>query len=286
MLNKSKLATGRLFVIASLLLLTSFNPLSSSQNVAKNSYYVFFDLGDVLLTTNGSNFFWDNFGSFLAYPFKHGVGSLKRALLKKRLFELMDHQSNLPRGTATNDNELLPGIMCEWMEGKISSEEFVATVTNIAPSDPFFKSKTEAAILLNMVRLMLPKQLVETHETTKMLKIFQACCKQDASRVCILSNWDKSSIPLLKAKFPQIFAKIKNNQIIFSGELGCKKPDADIYRLAASKIGVNPCRCVLVDDQAVNVAAARSCGWKGIVHCDKDETAEILNDFYGFSCVT
>lgn len=284
MLNSRKLATGRLFALIALALLTSFNPLSSSLNVAKRGYYVFFDLGDVLLATNGSKFFGSNKGNFFKYLFKHGLPS--RTSLRKRLFELMDYTTKLPRGTATNENEMLPGIMCAWLEGKISSEDFVATVTNIKTTDKFFKSETEGRILINMVRLMLPQSLVNTHETTSTLKLFQTCCKHDASRVCILSNWDKSSIPLLKAKFPEIFAKIKDHQIIFSGELGCKKPDADIYRLAASKIGANPCRCVLVDDQAVNVAAARSCGWRGIVHCDKNETAEILNNFYGFPCTT
>lgn len=282
MLNISKSLILRLLALLSIGLLASFNPLSSNLNLAKHDYYLFFDLGDVLLTTNGANFFGNNKANFFKYLFKHGLPS--RTSLRKRLFELMDYTTKLPRGTATNENEKLPGIMCAWLEGKISGEDFVATVTNIEVTDKFFKSKTEAQILINMVRLMLPKNLVNTHETTATLKLFHECCKHDANRVCILSNWDKSSIPLLKSKFPEIFAKISDHQIIFSGELGCKKPDADIYRLAASKMGVNPCRCILIDDQVANVAAARSCGWRGIVHCDKNETAEILNNFYGFPC--
>jgi len=282
MLNISKIPTNRVLALLSLVFMASFNPIISKPAIGKDKYYVFFDLGDVLLESDHLKAFMDNKGTFIKYLFKHGVPSSH--YLKRRMFELMDYQTKLPRGTAVNDNMPMPQIMCDWLKGKVSSQELVDIVTNIQVNDPFFKSKKEAQVLISMVKQMLPENLVNIHRTTKLLKTFQACCKHDANRVCILSNWDSSSLQLLKAKFPEIFSQINDKQIIFSGELGCNKPDPIIYALAANQVGVHPCHCILIDDQAINVQAARKCGWKGIVHTDKNETAEILDEFYGFAC--
>lgn len=291
----SKRAITRLFALFLLIFLTSFNPLTSTptsltslsalyklQAPVKKGYFVFFDLGDVLLSVSKSSFFGNNKVVLLKYILKHGIPNGDQ--LKKRLFELMDYRTNLPRGTATSGKEQMPQIMCDWLGGKISSEEFVATITDIEPTDAFFASKAEGDVIINMAKLMLPDLLVNTHQTTNMLTVFNSCCEQDAGRVCILSNWDKSSICDLKARFPQIFGKIKDEQILFSGELGCHKPDRAIYNLAAQRMNLVANQCILVDDQVANIDAANECGWHGILHRNKKETAQILSEQYDFAC--
>ena len=52
---------------------------------------------------------------------------------------------------------------------------------------------------------------------------------------------------------------------LISCDLGIVKPDPEIYRRFTSKFGLNPEECLFVDDLPANVAAAISCGWKGIV---------------------
>ncbi len=44
-----------------------------------------------------------------------------------------------------------------------------------------------------------------------------------------------------------------------------KKPDPAIYTLAASTLGVEPSRCVVVEDSAIGLAAAKAAGMKCIV---------------------
>lgn len=291
----SKCAITRLFALFLLIFLTSFNPITSTptslaslsaiyklQVPVKKGYFVFFDLGDVLLSVSKASFFGNNKVVLLKYILKHGIPNGDQ--LKKRLFELMDYRTNLPRGTATSGKEQMPQIMCDWLCGKVSSEHFVTTITNIEPTDDFFASEAEGNVIINMAKLMLPELLVNTHQTTNMLSVFNNCCEQDSSRVCILSNWDKSSIGNLKAKFPQIFSKIKDEQILFSGELGCHKPDGEIYNLAAKRIGLVANQCILIDDQIANIDAANECGWHGILHRNKKETAQILNEQYEFAC--
>ena len=55
---------------------------------------------------------------------------------------------------------------------------------------------------------------------------------------------------------------------VFSCEVGLRKPDEAIYRLAAERIGSPPERCVFLDDSAANVAAAEAVGMRGIVVAD------------------
>ncbi|KAL4193474.1 hypothetical protein AMTRI_Chr06g199570 [Amborella trichopoda] len=53
---------------------------------------------------------------------------------------------------------------------------------------------------------------------------------------------------------------------IFAGDVvPRKKPDPAIYLLAASTLGVQPSRCVVVEDSAIGLAAAKAAGMKCIV---------------------
>lgn len=282
----SKRASRSLFSLFSLFFLSSFNPAISTLNSPKNGYFLFFDLGDVLLETNKGKAFLASPGVFIKNVLKHGIPN--GIMITERMFNLIDHQTGYPaRGsaTATCENIPMPALMCSLMCGEIDSIEFVEKITNINSDDPFFKSHAEGDLIKNTVKMLLPKNLVKINRTTSTLKVFHKCCEHDASRICILSNWDKSSIELLKKQFPEIFAKINENNILFSGELGCKKPDAEIFYQAANKLGVHPSCCVLIDDQISNTAGAEKCGWKTILHTNAKKTAKILNELYDFPCV-
>ena len=52
---------------------------------------------------------------------------------------------------------------------------------------------------------------------------------------------------------------------LISCDLGIVKPNPEIYRRFTAKFSLNPEECLFVDDLPANVAAAVSCGWKGIV---------------------
>ena len=52
------------------------------------------------------------------------------------------------------------------------------------------------------------------------------------------------------------------DDVVCSGEVGLMKPDPAIFRLAASRLGVEPSECAFVDDMAQHVAAARSVGMR------------------------
>ena len=71
--------------------------------------------------------------------------------------------------------------------------------------------------------------------------------------------------------------------IVISGEVGLRKPDPAIYRLAAQRLGLPPGQVVFVDDLAPNVRAAAAVGMVGVHHTDVDTTADELEVLLGVS---
>jgi FMN phosphatase YigB (HAD superfamily) len=61
-----------------------------------------------------------------------------------------------------------------------------------------------------------------------------------------------------------------------SCQAGVLKPDAAIYRAAEAEFELDPAQTVFIDDLALNVAGARSCGWSAIQHSSAAETRASL----------
>ena len=68
---------------------------------------------------------------------------------------------------------------------------------------------------------------------------------------------------------------------VISGEVGLRKPDADIYLLVAERLGVEPAACVFVDDLAANVRGAVAVGMVGVHHVDPVATIAELEVLFG-----
>lgn len=64
------------------------------------------------------------------------------------------------------------------------------------------------------------------------------------------------------------------DDVVDSHELGIRKPNAEIYRVALERLGADPARTAFLDDSPANVAAATALGMHGIV-VDVDPTAAI-----------
>jgi FMN phosphatase YigB (HAD superfamily) len=63
--------------------------------------------------------------------------------------------------------------------------------------------------------------------------------------------------------------------VVLSNEVGMVKPDADIYELVASKLGLQPEECVMIDDIPANVSGAEAVGMRGIL-CSS--TQQLITD--------
>ena len=62
------------------------------------------------------------------------------------------------------------------------------------------------------------------------------------------------------------------DDIVYSHEVGLKKPDPAIYELTTSRLGVVPAEVAFLDDVPANVDAARAAGWHAVVHQDTERS--------------
>jgi putative hydrolase of the HAD superfamily len=85
--------------------------------------------------------------------------------------------------------------------------------------------------------------------------------KQSFNTGCITNNLPANAIgsktgrSLYVAEVMALF-----DHIIESAKIGLRKPDPRIYRMMTDKLGVDPKRCVYLDDLGVNLKPAREMG--------------------------
>lgn len=72
------------------------------------------------------------------------------------------------------------------------------------------------------------------------------------------------------------------DDVVISAEVGLRKPDPAIFRLAAERLDVPASGCVFVDDLDLNVVAARELGMTAVHHDgDEDRVLAALSDAFG-----
>ena len=93
-------------------------------------------------------------------------------------------------------------------------------------------------------------------------------------RTGLLSNSWGASYP--RHLFPELF-----DAVVISAEVGMRKPEERIFRLAAELLGLEPAECVFIDDIADNVTAAQAAGLTGVHHRTAAQTKEQLARLLG-----
>jgi putative hydrolase of the HAD superfamily len=71
------------------------------------------------------------------------------------------------------------------------------------------------------------------------------------------------------------------DSIVISGEVGLHKPEPEIFRLGAERLGVEPAECVFVDDLRENCGGAEAVGMTAILHRGADGTIPELERLLG-----
>jgi putative hydrolase of the HAD superfamily len=83
-------------------------------------------------------------------------------------------------------------------------------------------------------------------------------------RTAILSNFS----PELRTMLTQQALQQRFDAIVISAEIGVMKPAAAAYQAVLDRLALPAARCVFIDDQAANIAAAQALGMYGIVFRD------------------
>ena len=69
--------------------------------------------------------------------------------------------------------------------------------------------------------------------------------------------------------------------IVVSYEIKKIKPNADIYNHLCERFSVQPQECFFIDDMAVNVQAARGCGWESEQLTDTAKGGDVIRKWLG-----
>jgi len=104
-----------------------------------------------------------------------------------------------------------------------------------------------------------------------------AAARRAGVRTGLVSNsWGEAGYD--RSRFEELF-----DAVVISGEVGIRKPDPEIYALAAERLGREPERIVFVDDLPGNLKPARAIGMATVLHRDADTTLGELEDHLGVS---
>lgn len=91
-------------------------------------------------------------------------------------------------------------------------------------------------------------------------------CKAAGLELAILSNWDAESFPFLQ-KFPSnspVFSHFEQENIFASGIIKNSKPYAQAFKHVIQQMNAKPEDFIFIDDQVINIEAARKVGMHGI----------------------
>jgi epoxide hydrolase-like predicted phosphatase len=68
--------------------------------------------------------------------------------------------------------------------------------------------------------------------------------------------------------------------VVISGEVGLHKPQPEIFELGAERVGLEPPRCVFVDDLQENCEGAEAVGMTAVLHRGADQTLARLEELF------
>jgi epoxide hydrolase-like predicted phosphatase len=93
-------------------------------------------------------------------------------------------------------------------------------------------------------------------------------------RTALLSNSWGMDYP--REEWDELF-----DAVVISGEVGMRKPEPAIYRLAAERLDVEPGECVFVDDLGPNVKGAVGVGMVGVKFVSAEQAIDELEALFG-----
>jgi epoxide hydrolase-like predicted phosphatase len=139
--------------------------------------------------------------------------------------------------------------------GRISQREYEATLAGLLGVDS---------------RDLLGRALGDLRPRASVLDLVRRV-RAAGARVAVLSNsWGSGEYdPYEGYGLDERF-----DAVIISDQVGLRKPDPAIYRLAVAKIGVVASSCVFVDDTAANLPAASELGMAVVHFADEEAGVE------------
>lgn len=154
-------------------------------------------------------------------------------------------------GDPQKDRIFIEDMLARTNVGSISQSDFdTAMASKLGISDEHWQQTLKQVELPNMELL---DYIRTSHKGYKLV---------------VLSNANRGLIEYIES----MVGKNRFDDIIVSAEVGLIKPDPEIYRYTANKIGVKPAECVFIDDHESHLVTARDLGMKTILYKDFMQT--------------
>jgi len=242
---------------------------------------------------------WD-LGGVLFEPSKLGVARevglsrfISHALLDLRspniqpvLFDVLmqlDLDTHARKDLAGSADGLpLPPIMCKWQSGLVTGQEIIDRAEPVIKklfTYDYFESEAHRDLISECIKKMfnattLSRNVFPVPEGIALLRELQQMTNKNGTkkhRHFVFSNWDHCSFDSFHESHKSIFNQFE--AIIISGHIKKIKPNLDAFEHVFRTYNILPSDCILIDDQEVNVKAARECGMEAILIKDRDYKA-------------
>jgi epoxide hydrolase-like predicted phosphatase len=119
------------------------------------------------------------------------------------------------------------------------------------------KSEVRSQKLKKELKKKVRSSLYPLEHTPRIISLLK-----DHYKLAILSNHSKEWSKYMRQKF-DLFQSF--DPIIFSCDVGFRKPDPKVYEIALEKLKCGPEECLFIDDKKRNTDAGEKLGMKGVV---------------------
>jgi putative hydrolase of the HAD superfamily len=144
--------------------------------------------------------------------------------------------------------------------GELTEHEFGAWLGHLLGVD-----RTEGLVDRLFARMQADETMVEAVKRAR----------REGVRTGLISNsWGAGRYD--REAFPDLF-----DGVVISGEVGLHKPQPEIFRLGAERIGLPPDNCVFVDDLRENCVGAEAVGMTAVLHRGAEGTLPELERLLG-----
>jgi FMN phosphatase YigB (HAD superfamily) len=264
------------YVIAVLLL---FSCLSHAE-------IVIWDLGDVLFK-QGKWGIARHIGLFTIADYIVRDLQLPWITVKPILFDIFSSletpQEKLTDRAPMHDGSRMPLIVCQWQAGLKTGAELIELlqkkVEELANKGYFVSGREKKVIWSSIQAMFDPAVLGQyTYALPDGIRLLHECATaRDATgkkkhTMAILSNWDRESFLITRARHSDIFSYFHESHIVISGTCGFYKPQEDIFTYCLKRLGAQPHECIFIDDQKVNTDAAQRLGMRALQLVNKNYT--------------
>lgn len=156
------------------------------------------------------------------------------------------------------------GMVVRLLRGDVRAAGLLAQVETGAMAAAAFETQIAALLGVAPTRL-LARMFAGMRPEPTMLEAVRTVRRAGLRTALVSNSWGVDGYP--EDLFVDLF-----DAVVISGQVGLRKPDPEIYRLAAGKIGLEPGECVFVDDLPGNLTPAARLGMAVIRHTNAAAT--------------